>query len=576
MKSGPPVPPPASRPIVSGAGVFDVPRELRLLPLLAGIGVLFALGLIALVGAVSLAGRQADELVTAESSVQVARVIEDQTRTLATLTMDWAWWNEGIERLALVPDRVYADANLGDYTTVNFGLFGSMVISPQDRPIFGYLRGRPLPQGELAHWVDVLRPLIDATRRDSAARPVPATAFAVLNGHTVMASVVAMMAEEGTPPVDWPQPGVLVFMRELDRPFLDSMAQSAGINGLRIGDFGIGTRHALMGPDGAPVGMLSWRVHLPSQSILMKLWPLGTLIALVMLGFGGLVAVSLVRHAQRYHLHRVQQEQRLLTAMLEAREASHAKSLFLANMSHELRTPLNAVIGYAQLLRLCYVGTMNDKQHEYVDSIEGAGRHLLALLQDILDLSKIEAGREELEEADVSIGEVVGKAIALTAPRVREGGAAIAVQGAQPISLKVDGRRLMQMVLNLVSNALRFTPQGGTITIGWQRRSDGSVAITVGDQGPGIPRADMARVLEPFHRRVDNTAHHASDSNGLGLPLTARIMALHGGRIELENSPAGGLMASLVFPASRDRGTPTGPDPASDPALAATLRSGAA
>ncbi len=545
----------ASRPIAAGAGVFDVPRELRLLPLLAGIGVLFALGLVALVGAVSLAGRQADELVTTESGSQVARVIQDQTTALVTLAVDWAWWNEGIERLALAPDRVYADASLGDYTAVNFGLFGSLVVSSDDRPIFGYLRGRRLPQDELAQWLDKLRPLIEATRRDSLDHPVPASGFIELGGQMVLAAASAMMAEEGSPPVDWQRPAVLLFMRALDRPFLDSMAQSAGVEALRLGDFGTGgSAYSLEGPDGKPAGLLTWRVRLPSQSILLKLWPIGTVISLVMLGFGLLVAISLVRHARRYHRHRVQQEQRLVTAMLEARESSHAKSLFLANMSHELRTPLNAVIGYSQLLRLNYVGALNGKQHEYVDSIEGAGRHLLALLQDILDLSKIEAGREDLDESDVAIEEIVGKAIALMAPPARERGATIAVDGTTPIRLRVDSRRLLQMVLNLLSNAVRFTPKGGTITIGWRRRPDGAIIVSVGDQGPGIRPEDMVRVLEPFHRRLDNTAHHAGDSNGLGLPLTARIMSLHGGRIELANQPFGGLLVSLEFPAARDRG----------------------
>lgn len=303
-----------SHPIVAGAGVFDVPRELRLLPLLAGIGVLFALGLVALVGAVSLAGRQADEMVTAESGSQVARVIQDQTAMLATLTTDWAWWNEGIEKLALAPDRVYADANLGDYTTVNFGLFGSLVISSDDQPIFGYLRGRRLPQDELAQWLDGLRPLVEATRRDSADHPVPATAFIELGGQTVLVAASAMMAEEGSPPVDWPQPAVLLFMRALDRPFLESMAQSAGVEALRLGDFGTANSVlSLSGPHGESAGLLTWQVRLPSQSILLKLWPIGTVITLVMLGFGLLVAVSLVRHARRYHRHRVQQEQRLLS-----------------------------------------------------------------------------------------------------------------------------------------------------------------------------------------------------------------------------------------------------------------------
>lgn len=538
-------------------GVFAVPGEFRLLPLLAGIGVLFAVGIAALVGAVSLASRQADEIVARKSRDQVARVFEVQATALTTLNADWAGWNEAIEKLAVRPDRPYADSDLGEYTKVNFKLFASLVVSPENRSIFAYLRGRAIPQAEAAGWIEALRPLIDATRRESREQPVPAAAFVRVADQIVLASAAAMVPEEGSPPVGWDRPAVLVFVRALDAAFLDMVARSAGVEAPRLGPGRIGLgepSYALFGVDGTPMAQLLWRVMLPSETILTELWPIGAVITTVMFCLGVLVAVSLVRHARRYHLHRIQQEQRLRTAMLEAREANHAKSLFLANMSHELRTPLNGVIGYAQLLRLSYAGVLNEKQHEYVDSIEGAGRHLLSLLQDILDLSKIEAGRDDLDESDVVIEEVVAKAIVLAAPRAREAGVVIAVDATVPILLRADGRRLLQMVLNLLSNATRFTPKGGAITVRWSRRHDGAIEIAVIDQGPGILEEDMGHVLEPFHRRLGNAAEHAGESNGLGLPLTARLMQLHGGSLHLSNHPAGGLMVRLLFPAGRDRG----------------------
>src|SRR3546814_2944411 len=110
------------------------------------------------------------------------------------------------------------------------------------------------------------------------------------------------------------------------------------------------------------------------------------------------------------------------------------------------------------------------------------------------------------------------------------------------------------MVLNLLSNATRFTPKGGTITVRWSRRHDGAIEIAVIDQGPGIPEEDMGHVLQPFHRRLGNAAEHDGESNGLGLPLTARLMELHGGSLHLSNHPAGGLVVRLLFPAERDLG----------------------
>jgi signal transduction histidine kinase len=334
---------------------------------------------------------------------------------------------------------------------------------------------------------------------------------------------------------------------------MEDIARTAGVESMQLVDSAApgAPSVSLAAPDGSAVAVLMWDVRLPSLGILAKLWPLGATIAGGMLVLGGLICRYLVRHTRDYHDERMRQEHKLSTAMLEARESSHAKSLFLANMSHELRTPLNAVIGYSQLLRLSYVGGLNEKQREYVDSIEGAGRHLLSMLQDILDLSKIEAGREELDEEDVALDEIAAKAIALVAPRAREKGVKIVVEGTAPMRLRADGRRLLQMLLNLLSNAVRFSPKNGALSLTWRVRAGGEVEIAIHDRGPGILEADMQRVLQPFHRRPEHAAHAGGDSNGLGLPLTARLMSLHGGRLELANAPDGGLIATLVFPARR-------------------------
>jgi len=523
---------------------------LTLWPLMLGLAVLFVLGLLAVTGATWLAGRQADRLAAEEKVRQVERALETRAESLKTTSADWAWWNEGIEKLVLAPDRVYADQNLGVYARDTFGLYAAFVVDPDDRPTFAYLRARPLPSETASSWLSTLRPLVERTREPHD-QPTPATAYARIEGQLVFVSATAMAAEAGSPPINWKQPAVLVFMRAVDADYLSAIAESAGVSALQTVDLApLGSHVSLPGPDGAAVATLAWRFQPPSAVILAQLWPAGLLIVAVMLGTGGLMAHRLLRMAARYRRERELRETQLSLAMIQARKADRAKSQFLAAMSHEIRTPLNAVIGYAEMLQLGLGGPLNTKQRAYLTDIEHAGRHLLALLQDILDLSKIEAGRHDLDESEVAVAAVVEEATNMTSPRARERDVSIALEPSPPLVLRADERRLLQMVLNLLSNAVRYAPNGSAVRIGWDIRQDGGVALRISDCGPGIREADLARVLQPFHR-LHNGAAASAESTGLGLPLTAHLMTLHGGRLDLSNAPSGGLIAELQFPPDR-------------------------
>jgi signal transduction histidine kinase len=523
--------------------------KLKLWPLVLGIGLLFVLGVTAFVGAIWLAGHQADSFVETEKVRQVERLLTTRAASLATTNRDWAWWNEGIEKFITLPDRAYADQNLGDYAANTFGLHATLAISPDDKPIFAYLRGRPVPDSTAVEWLAALWPLIDRTRAESKIEPVPSMAYVELQGQLVFVSATAMAPEKGTPPPDWGRPAVLVFVRAIDAGFLASVAEEAGTKEMRAVAIGEKARVVLTGGKGEPVAGLTWAAAPPSAAILRQLLPTGFVIVLFMFGVGGFIGTRLLAMTTRYRHERDAQEARLSAAMLEAQAANHAKSQFLAAMSHEIRTPLNAIIGYSEMLKLGYVGTLDDKQQQYLDSIELAGRHLLSLLQDILDLARIEAGRDLLDEEDLAVDAVISKAVSMTAPRARESGVALVIESTMPACLRADGRRLQQMVLNLLANAIRHAPQGTAVRLGWSVEPD-SIALLVSDSGPGIPEQDLERVVEPFHRPTDSMLAE-KDSNGLGLPLTARLMKLHGGVLLLANAPAGGLVARLQFPGWR-------------------------
>jgi signal transduction histidine kinase len=227
--------------------------------------------------------------------------------------------------------------------------------------------------------------------------------------------------------------------------------------------------------------------------------------------------------------------------------ANQHKSAFLANMSHELRTPLNAVIGFSEMLAARYFGDLTEKQAEYVNDIHGSGKHLLSLINDILDLSKIEAGRMELEAAEFDLHAALENAITLVRERAQRGGVALRLDTDPGLSaFRGDERKLKQVVLNLLSNAVKFTPRGGTVDVA-AKRADGAVEIAVRDTGAGIAPEDQEAIFEAF-RQVGTDVTRKREGTGLGLALTRRFVELHGGTIRVESAVGKGSTFTVRLP----------------------------
>ena len=231
----------------------------------------------------------------------------------------------------------------------------------------------------------------------------------------------------------------------------------------------------------------------------------------------------------------------------KAREESEAKSRFLATMSHELRTPLNSILGFAQLLQQETFGELNERQLRYVDHILSGGRHLLELINDVLDLSKVQSGRMELKPVELSVAQVLREVSAKAQPLAAERGVALRVVAARGLRLKADRRRLDQVLWNLLSNAIRFTPEGGSVTL--RSHLDGDqVVIDVVDTGVGIAPEMHDRIFEEF-TQVDSGSSRAQDGTGLGLALTHSLLKLMGGTITLESELGKGSTFSARLPA---------------------------
>jgi signal transduction histidine kinase len=228
--------------------------------------------------------------------------------------------------------------------------------------------------------------------------------------------------------------------------------------------------------------------------------------------------------------------------------ASRHKSEFLANMSHELRTPLNAIVGFSQVLKQKLFGEVNDKQDEYLDDILSSADHLLSLINDILDLSKVEAGQVELERGLFSLREALERGVVMVRERAVKNGVQLSLELDPNVDLvEGDERRIRQVVFNLLSNAVKFTPAGGRVDVSTSRVG-GEVQVAVTDTGPGIADGDQARIFEEFQQAHSGNGERP-EGTGLGLALSRSLVELHGGRIWVESEAGKGSTFTFTIPA---------------------------
>jgi signal transduction histidine kinase len=244
-----------------------------------------------------------------------------------------------------------------------------------------------------------------------------------------------------------------------------------------------------------------------------------------------------------------------LYADLEA--ANRHKSEFLSNMSHELRTPLNAIIGFSEVLLQRLFGDLNEKQADYLQDILESGKHQLALINDILDLSKVEAGRMELQLSTFSLQTAIDNAITMLREIAGRGGVTLEVEYDPRVNtIEADERKVRQVLFNLLSNAVKFTPKGGTVGVRTIARSD-AVEISVDDTGVGIAPEDQGRIFEEFGQAKEGKSREGS--TGLGLTLAKRFVELHGGAMSLRSIVGQGSTFTFVLPLRRGVGSPAAP-----------------
>jgi len=248
-----------------------------------------------------------------------------------------------------------------------------------------------------------------------------------------------------------------------------------------------------------------------------------------------------------------QMSRRLEISVAQAEHANRAKSAFLANMSHELRTPLNAIMGFSEVMKDEHLGPVQNPRYlAYAGDIHASGRYLLGIINDILDLSKIEAGKMSLDCAEqFPLREALDASLSLCAPLGEKFGVRIeSLLPPDDVHLLAVERMIRQIMINLVGNAIKFTPAGGCVTLGGGASADGGYTIMVRDSGIGMSEEEIAKALTPFGQ-IENRMTAKHNGTGLGLPLAKAMLELHGGVMEISSAPGHGTLIKLSFPASR-------------------------
>ena len=547
----------------------------------------------ALVVGLIISAARGQDRIAAEKSIELVRVaLEIRARNTALSVKDYAWWTEAVRNLVDTPSATWAYGHIGPTSYDSIGMKLVTVIDAAGHQTFTFIAGESGTFDVMGPQTIGLQTLIAAARSASPLEPVPATGLIKVGDQLYSVALAALTVAKGDPLLPNEKPrSLLLFGRPLDAPAIDEIASEYRIDGLTLvapgGAVGERTSLPLRTTDGDLVGALAWTPERPGNALIRRmLVPVGATIAgLALLSLIILWQIREVDRARRENQHNLEiiegKNSELITARDEAEYANRAKSQFLAVMSHELRTPLNAIIGFSEIMYAEPYGALGDKRYkQYVQDIHNSGGHLLSIINDILDLSKIEAGQAELNEEEVHLPTLIAAVHRIMQERAAKADLTFECDSGEELpSVRADRRALKQILLNLLANAVKFTPKGGKVGLRMAIDDEGGLRMTVYDTGIGIEPRDIPRALSAFGQ-VDASWSRRYEGAGLGLPISRALVRLHGGTLELNSQPGMGTAVIVRLPPERvgplPRPKPPAPQPDSSPAPAHAIEGGRA
>jgi len=467
----------------------------------------------------------------------VMRMIAGVPRNLASLAEDNSWWDEAVEKIYLTEDLQWLAETMGGTVDGIGEIEGTVVLRPDSSVIFAIHRqDRPADISGLL--MNGLQESINDLQPVNADVGVSAYGYAQSEGR-VFALGISMVQPSGfkvfDPPLGSQRRPVLVFYREISPKLIDEFTQASELRDLRFKSTAappaaeeISDKVTLTGLNGTQIGYFSWTPARPGAVLLEQLlWP-----AVFFLGLIFIAGYSFVRRAQRL--------------VDDLAKADRAKMAFLASMSHEVRTPLNAIIGFTEILRLeTGIEVSKEKNKEYLDIIQTSGEHLLTVINDILNISKLEAGKMEVFAAEMDPSEVISESVRMIENSARERSIRI-IKELEPATLVSDERIIRQILINLLSNAVKFTASGGQVSVRSEATTE-TYIITVADTGIGMSQEEIEIALAPFGQ-IHNDRQNTSVGTGLGLPLVNRFITLIGGNMNIRSAPGHGTSIKLEIP----------------------------
>jgi signal transduction histidine kinase len=505
-----------------------------------------------------------DRTALEREKTQLSTALDINMREIARRITPISDWDDAMAHLDRSFDAAWAIKNVGEYFVQNDSMPVSYILDESDRPLLATRQGRPVAPDVYRRFFPAAAPLIAKVRsrelRRGALRPPfhaqgdivpPIQARGIVTiGNAPFVMVVSLVQPDmGRVLPRGPRAPVLVNAEPLAGPFLKQISDRLLVQNLRFsqGKKSAAAAIAIQDSRGRISGYLKWDPWKPGEElILFAFLP-------ILIGVAVPLALYLRSRAMAERLSGALDElsharDRADAALRAARESDEAKSQFFANMSHELRTPLNAIIGFAEMLKS---ETFRDATEEYAGIIHRSAHFLLSMINDVLDLSKIDAGKLELVESDSEVRALAQDCIAMMQPRAQAGRLAIALELPEDFPrLRGDPRYLRQIVLNLLSNAVKFTDAGGSIVVQGAILDSGEMRLSVSDNGRGIRAEDQERVFEHFGQGRHDIVEK-DKGTGLGLPIVRGLTEAHGGRVALESAVGRGTRVDLVFPNGR-------------------------